>query len=150
MTSPSIDTTSKPSPLAHYLQPLQPTTHPGAHPQLQLQVPPTHPGAFPSASHLQPLGNPNHYLGNTASWSSEQVTAWLQHVGCGEAAASFKAMGIDGHAFSGLLRVVSDAGAARLDDRLSGDFGLGNVALRLKLVDKMMAELAAGGYRSQH
>lgn len=77
-----------------------------------------------------------------------QVQAWLQHVGCGEAATAFKALGIDGQAFSGLLRVAADAGAARLDDRLKGEFGVQGVALRLRLVEQMMAELIGGGYRS--
>jgi hypothetical protein len=44
------------------------------------------------------------------------------------------------------MRTTVDAGAARLDERLKADVGVQPVALRLKVVDSMMAELA-GGYR---
>lgn len=107
-------------------------------------MPQAHASRYPQypGSHLQPLEQPQFNL----AWSQDQLTAWLQHVGCGEAAAAFQAAGIDGHALSGLMRTTVDAGAARLDERLKADVGVQPVALRLKVVDSMMAELA-GGYR---
>jgi hypothetical protein len=85
------------------------------------------------------------------SWSPEQIHAWLVQVGCGEVAAAFQAQGVDGQALSGLMRVVSDAGAARLDSQLKAEFGVEGVGVRLRLVDRLMRELAglAGMYGGQ-
>lgn len=72
-------------------------------------------------------------------------------MGCGEVAAAFQAQGVDGQALSGLMRVVSDAGAARLDSQLKAEFGVEGVGVRLRLVDRLMRELAglAGLYGGQ-
>jgi hypothetical protein len=47
------------------------------------------------------------------------------------------------------MRVAVDAGAARLEERLRGEMGVEGVALRFRLVDRMMEELA-GGYAGYH
>lgn len=154
----------RPSPLAHYLQPLN-TQNPTA----QAEAPFAHPApsSYHPGSHLQPLNlsphsTPQHMSHHTSyipqgtdnttplfttNWNPEQVQTWLTNIGCGELAAASKAQGIDGQALSGLVRVVADAGAARLDERLKGDFGIEGVALRLRLVDRMMGELT-GGHRA--
>lgn len=105
---------------------------------LSYTTPPTHFGN--NSNHLQPSSNTA--LVNPAySWSPAQLQAWLQQNGFGDAVAAFDAHGIDGPALSGLMRVAVDAGAARLEERLKADIGVDQVALRLRLVDKMMAEL---------
>lgn len=85
-----------------------------------------------------------------AHWTTDHLQAWLHSCGCGEAAAALKAAGIDGAALYGLLRVATDAGAARLDDRLRSDMGVERVALRLRLVDRIMSDLTGRGSIGGH
>lgn len=138
---------SKGNGLAHYLQPLQPQHTSSTHPQVLPPQPHTQTHHHPPGSHLEPLTQaaPSYH---TFTWSPEQLEARLQAWGCGEAAAAFRANGIEGHALSGLMRVAVDAGAARLDEWLRTDLGVEAVGLRLRLVDRMMAELA-GAHRNQ-
>lgn len=98
-----------------------------------------------ATTHHHNNNNQQLYQQYAFTWSPEQIDAWLQHCGCGEAVSAFRARGVDGPALSGLMRVVMDAGAARLDDRLKSDFGVEGVGLRLRLVDRLMAELSGGG-----
>lgn len=57
-----------------------------------------------------------------------------------------RAAGIDGPALCGLVRVVTDAGAARLDEVLRRDVGLEGVALRMRVVDRVMCDLAGASH----
>lgn len=149
VTSPSVDTTgggvNKANGLAQYLQPLQPQHTSSTHLQMPPPQPHTHTHHHPG-SHLEPLTQAAPSF-HSFTWSPEQLETRLQAWGCGEAAAAFRAHGIQGHALSGLMRVAVDAGAARLEERLRTDLGVEAVGLRLQLVDRMMAELA-GAHRS--
>lgn len=102
--------------------------------QQQALPPAAHPG---SAAALDPSA--------VTSWSPSDLQAWLHACGCGEAASALQAADIDGPALAGLLRIATDAGAARLDERLRVELGVDRAAVRLRLVDRLMRDLADGG-----
>jgi hypothetical protein len=50
------------------------------------------------------------------------------------------------------MRVAVDEGAARLEERLRAEMGVEGVALRFRLVDRMLLELTGGyaGHNAMH
>jgi hypothetical protein len=105
-----------------------------------------HASASAAAAFAAPAGTAG--LGAPAAlsaWTCEQLQAWLHSCGCGEAAVALAAAGVDGGALCGLLRVATQPGAAQLEERLRCDLGVQPAAQRMRLLDRLLADVARSG-----
>lgn len=70
------------------------------------------------------------------SWTSEEVGAWLEQVGCNQYAEKFATADMDGMALAGLLR-LSAKEPAYCHDLLRADFGIDSIGHRLRLIEEL-------------